>query len=230
MRNKPVHFSRLDCPAHPRAAGGAALSGVNLHRLGIAWRSIRYSPNSLRRFSSLLISVDLCTSECIRDAAPYRESRLPVVADELSKMNEFASFVYWRPSRTLFFAADGFSWRLRCLRLSIINLIPTLCERASSVRDSMLARNYDRKSRFSALYEKVFLSKGTPYSLSCANACFPINFSWTFDFKATINCRIDAYRADSQADSAVALVRVLVQQPAHKSEISSGPGTSCIMS
>lgn len=44
---RTFRLHRLDCYAHPRLyAGRAALSGVNSHRLGIAWRSCRYSLSS----------------------------------------------------------------------------------------------------------------------------------------------------------------------------------------
>lgn len=44
---RTFRLHRLDCHAHPRLyAGRAALSSVNSHRLGITWRSCRYSLSS----------------------------------------------------------------------------------------------------------------------------------------------------------------------------------------
>jgi len=213
-----AHFSRLDCPAHPRrAAGGAALSGVNSHRLGIAWRSIRYSlssaqlapsafqpPSNQCRFMHLGMHTR-CTAAAYRESADRCGRSLKNEGernDETFGRNEVSvsdgGFVYRRLNRT--------PRQSRCLRISIINLISTL----------RAAREF--RSRFRARAKTTTVNLDAPHCMKKfflqeqrralrltrrqhANACFPINFTSTLRQLSIIGSMAIA-QADSRADSA----------------------------
>jgi len=106
-------------------------------------------------------------------------------------------FVYRRLNRT--------PRRSRCSRISIINPISTL----------RAAREF--RSRFRARAKTTTVNLDAPHCMKkfffqeqrralrltrrqYANACFPINFTSTSDFKAAINYRIDGYRASGLAN------------------------------